>query len=49
MYNVYRATDLMFNGESQMEEARFFARNFLMNNDNYLSLFPSLQKVVSST
>ncbi|XP_049396479.1 S-linalool synthase [Solanum stenotomum] len=45
MYNVYRATDLMFNGESQIEEARFFARNFLVNNDN-LSLFPALQKVI---
>ncbi|XP_055828402.1 (E,E)-geranyllinalool synthase [Solanum dulcamara] len=45
MYNVYRATDLMFNGESEAEEARFFARNFLVNNDN-LSLIPSLQKVI---
>ncbi|MCD9642492.1 hypothetical protein HAX54_029331, partial [Datura stramonium] len=44
MYNVYRATDLMFNGESEMEEARSFSRNFLLNNDN-LSLFPALQKV----
>ncbi|KAL3341116.1 hypothetical protein AABB24_025595 [Solanum stoloniferum] len=46
MYNVYRATDLMFNGESQIEEARFFARNFLVNNNDNLSLFPALQKVI---
>lgn len=46
MYNVYRATDLMFNGEYQMEKARFYATNFLVNNDN-LSLFPALQKVAS--
>ncbi|KAH0763500.1 hypothetical protein KY290_019573 [Solanum tuberosum] len=46
MYNVYRATDLMFNGESQIEEARFFSRNFLVNNNDNLSLFPALQKVI---
>ncbi|MCD7466152.1 hypothetical protein HAX54_002580 [Datura stramonium] len=46
MYNVYRATDLMFNGESEMEEARSFSRDFLLNNNNYLSLFPALQKVI---
>lgn len=45
MYNIYRATDLMFKGESELEEARTFARNFLVNNDN-LSLLPSLQKVI---
>ncbi|PHT64501.1 hypothetical protein T459_31655 [Capsicum annuum] len=45
MYNVYRATDLMFNGESDIEKARSFSRNFLVNNDN-LSVLPSLQKVI---
>ncbi|XP_059283880.1 (E,E)-geranyllinalool synthase [Lycium ferocissimum] len=45
MYNVYRATDLMFNGESEMEEARSFSRNFLVNNDN-LSVPPALQKLI---
>ncbi|XP_059284899.1 S-linalool synthase-like [Lycium ferocissimum] len=45
MYNVYRATDLMFNGESEMEEARSFSRNFLVNNDN-LSVLPALQKLI---
>ncbi|KAJ8531562.1 hypothetical protein K7X08_026996 [Anisodus acutangulus] len=49
MYNVYRATDLMFNGESEIEEARSYSRNFLeksvMNND-YLSVLPALQNVI---
>ncbi|XP_060189855.1 (E,E)-geranyllinalool synthase-like isoform X2 [Lycium barbarum] len=45
MYNVYRATDLMFNGESEMEEARSFSRNFLVNNDN-ISVPPALQKLI---
>ncbi|CAA0817905.1 (E-E)-geranyllinalool synthase, partial [Striga hermonthica] len=31
MYNVYRATDLQFSGEAEMEEARIFARKLLEN------------------
>ncbi|XP_070012168.1 (E,E)-geranyllinalool synthase isoform X1 [Nicotiana sylvestris] len=52
MYNVYRATDLMFNGETEMEKVRSFARNFLessmkvVNNEDNLLLLPSLQKVI---
>ncbi|CAN4092068.1 unnamed protein product [Withania somnifera] len=45
MYNVYRATDLMFNGEFNMEKARSFSTNFLVNNKK-LSQFPALQKVI---
>lgn len=53
MYNVYRATDLMFKGESEMEEVRSFARYFLersmklVNNEGSLLLLPTLQKVVT--
>lgn len=52
MYNVYRATDLMFKGESEMEEVRSFARYFLersmklVNNEGSLLLLPTLQKVI---
>nr|AIL54747.1 putative geranyllinalool synthase [Nicotiana benthamiana] len=52
MYNVYRATDLMFEGETEMEKVRSFARNFLersmkvVNNEDNLLLLPSLQKVI---
>lgn len=35
MYNVYRATDLTFSGEYELQEARSFARKLL---DKTLSL-----------
>lgn len=31
MYSVYRATDLSFPGETEMDEAREFATKFLQN------------------
>ena len=32
MFNVYRATDLMFSGEYELKEARGFARKLLEKN-----------------
>ncbi|XP_059660704.1 (E,E)-geranyllinalool synthase-like [Cornus florida] len=53
MYNVYRATDLMFSGEYELEEARSFSRKLLEKsmstlgniNDN-LFMLPNFQKLI---
>ena len=52
MYNVYRATDLIFQGEYELEKARLFSRKLLEKsmtlksvNDN-LVIFPNLRRVV---
>ncbi|KAL3519684.1 hypothetical protein ACH5RR_017833 [Cinchona calisaya] len=52
LYTVYRATDLMFTGESELGEARTFSRKLLekstsiRNKDDNLVIFPGLQKVI---
>nr|ACO40485.1 terpene synthase [Actinidia deliciosa] len=52
LYNVYRATDLMFSGEYELEEARVFSRKLLEKsmklkslNDNLVN-FPSFRSVI---
>ncbi|XP_059635113.1 (E,E)-geranyllinalool synthase-like [Cornus florida] len=53
MYNVYRATDLMFSGEYELEEARSFSRKLLEKsmstlgniNDN-LFMLPNFQNLI---
>ncbi|XAR66502.1 Alpha-farnesene synthase [Bertholletia excelsa] len=53
LYNVYRATDLMFSGEGELEEARLFSRKLLEKslkltniNDNMI-MFANFQKILS--
>nr|AIL54749.1 putative geranyllinalool synthase [Petunia integrifolia subsp. inflata] len=49
MYNVYRATDVMFLGESEMEEARSYSRELLetsLKHDENLFVFPALRRVI---
>lgn len=56
LYNVYRATDLMFPGENELEEARSFSRKLLQkslalrdnSDDNLSSVFPELLNLVIS-
>ncbi|GFY91840.1 hypothetical protein Acr_08g0002360 [Actinidia rufa] len=52
MYNVYRATDLIFPGEYELEKARLFSRKLLEKsmtlksvNDN-LVIFPNFRRVI---
>ncbi|PSS24664.1 (E,E)-geranyllinalool synthase [Actinidia chinensis var. chinensis] len=52
MYNVYRAADLIFPGEYELEEARLFSRKLLEKsmtlksvNDN-LVIFPNFRRVI---
>ncbi|KAH7838107.1 hypothetical protein Vadar_022141 [Vaccinium darrowii] len=52
LYNVYRATDLMFAGENEVEEARLFSKKLLEKSqkltivkDN-LVIFPNFQRVI---
>ena len=52
LLNVYRATDLMFSGEYDLEEARSFSRNLLEKSislrhlhDN-LVVFPNFRRMV---
>lgn len=51
MYSVYRATDLSFPGETDMDEARKFAIKFLQNpntrhTDHNFLMTKGLQKMV---
>jgi hypothetical protein len=52
--NVYRATDLMFPGDHELEEARSFSRKLLEkttsmgNEDQHTVPFPSFHSVVIS-
>nr|GMC88189.1 (E,E)-geranyllinalool synthase [Ipomoea batatas] len=52
LYNVYRATDLMFLGENELEEARSFSRKLLQKSlalrdgDDNLSVFPELLNLI---
>lgn len=55
LYAVHRATDLMFNGEFELEEARSFSRKLLAKStsmvenirEDNIVIFPGLQKLVS--
>lgn len=53
MYNVYRATDLTFSGEYELQEARSFARNLLEKTlslgirDDAVALFPDFYTLVA--
>lgn len=52
LLNVYRATDLMFSGEYEVEEARSFSRNLLDKSkslrhiDDHVVVFPNFQRMV---
>ncbi|XP_019162041.1 PREDICTED: (E,E)-geranyllinalool synthase isoform X2 [Ipomoea nil] len=52
LYNIYRATDLMFHGEDELEEARSFSRNLLQKSlalrdgDDNLSVSPELLNLI---
>nr|GLL24085.1 (E,E)-geranyllinalool synthase isoform X1 [Ipomoea trifida] len=52
LYNIYRATDLMFLGENELEEARSFSRKLLQKSlalrdgDDNLSVFPELLNLI---
>ena len=52
LLNVYRAIDLMFPGEYELEEARSFSRNLLeksislRHQDDNLVVFPNFQRMV---
>ncbi|KAA8515303.1 hypothetical protein F0562_018467 [Nyssa sinensis] len=52
MYNVYRATDLMFSGEFELEKARSFSRKLIektmrqRRTDNNHVMFPDFHRVI---
>ena len=55
LYTVYRAADIAFTGEYELEEARSFSKKLLEKatsavriRDDNLVIFPGLQKVVSA-
>ncbi|KAI3829313.1 hypothetical protein L1987_03433 [Smallanthus sonchifolius] len=53
LYSVYKATDLMFFGETEVDEARSFSRKMLQKisttkniHDDNIVIFPNLMKVI---